>query len=64
MAVTHAILSGSRPLSPWYNDEIRDARRVRRRLERKWQKHNSDETRKAYKEQHIKVNKLLFSADC
>ena len=52
----------TRPLFPWYNDEIRDARRVRRRLERKWQKHNSDETRKAYKEQHIKVNKLIFSA--
>ena len=52
----------TRPLSPWYNDEIRDARRVRRRLERKWQKHNTDETRKAYKEQHIKVNKLIFSA--
>ena len=51
-----------RPLSPWYNDEIKEARRIRRRYERKWQKHDNEENRKAYKEQHITVNRLIRKA--
>ncbi len=51
-----------RPLSPWYTDEIKQERRIRRRLERKWNKHDSEENRRAYKDQHNKVNKLIAEA--
>ena len=51
-----------RPLSPWYNDEIKEARRIRRRLERKWQKHDTDENKKVYKEKHVTVNRLIQKA--
>ena len=50
------------PLSLWYNDEIKEARHIRRRLERKWQKHDTDENKKAYKEQHAIVNRLIQKA--
>ena len=27
-----------RPAAPWYNDDIKDAKRLRRRLERRWRR--------------------------
>ena len=45
----------------WYNEEINDARRVRRKLERKWRK-KTDDDHTAYTDQSNSVNKLIQTA--
>ena len=59
-AITHT--RSEIPLPPWYNDEIKHERRIRRRLERKWNKNDTEENKRAYKDQHNKVNKLIAEA--
>ncbi|XP_072048824.1 uncharacterized protein [Amphiura filiformis] len=51
-----------RPRYPWYNDNIKDQRKVRRRLERKWRKHGSLVDKQAYLEQKSYVNGLIETA--
>ena len=51
-----------RPRFPWYNEEINDARRIRRKLERKWRKTKSEENHSAYLDQCHSVNKLIHTA--
>ena len=47
---------------PWFSEEIREARRVRRRLERKWRKNKLDHDRLLYLEQLRLVNDLILQA--
>ena len=49
-------------LSPWYTDEIRDAKRVRRQLERKWRKSKSLDSKAAYLAQRRLVSNMMSSA--
>ena len=51
-----------RPRYPWYNADIREQRKLRRRLERKWRKHGLLEDKQAYLEQRVHVNKLIERA--
>jgi len=51
-----------RPRYPWYNDDIKEQRRLRRRLERRWRKHGSLEDKQAFIEQKEHVNKLIDTA--
>ena len=44
---------------PWYNEEIRLAKRLRRRLERKWRKSGSVQDRTIYLTQVHHVNDML-----
>ncbi len=47
---------------PWYNEEIRQAKRLRRRLERKWRKSGSLHDHSAYLNQVHHVNDLILQA--
>ena len=47
--------------TPWYNDEIREERKERRRLERAMRKTKTNESEDAYKTQRNKVEKLCTS---
>ncbi|XP_072046604.1 uncharacterized protein [Amphiura filiformis] len=47
---------------PWYNEEIRKAKRVRRRSERKWRKSGSEHDRSAYLDQVHHVSDLILQA--
>ena len=51
-----------RPTVPWYGDEIREAKRERRRRERKWRstKLPSDHTK--FKDQRRTVSQMLITA--
>ena len=51
------VLSATRH-APWYNEDIRNAKRKRRQLERRWRKNKSDENRNAYAEQRKHVSNL------
>ena len=51
-----------RPSNPWYNDELHEAKHLRRRLERKWKKSRLTVDHQIYREQCIVVNKLLKQA--
>ncbi|XP_072025417.1 uncharacterized protein [Amphiura filiformis] len=47
---------------PWFNEDIACARRVRRRLERKWRKSQSEHDRTCYLDQLHLVNDMITSA--
>ncbi len=51
-----------RPRQPWYNDQIHEARRLRRKYERAWRKSKSDAHRELYVNQRNLVNNLLDEA--
>ena len=51
-----------RPAAPWFSEEIKLERRVRRRIERRWRRTRSPEDRLRFIEQNRIVNELLFSA--
>ncbi|XP_072019111.1 uncharacterized protein [Amphiura filiformis] len=51
-----------RPRVPWYNDDIHLARRVKRRLERRWRKSKLDTDREAYVVQLGVLSELIHSA--
>ena len=48
--------------NPWFNEEIRPARRERRRIERKWIKSNSDTDHSAFMLANRHVNDLIVKA--
>ena len=46
--------------TPWYNSTVRDAKRLRRRLERRWRKTQSEPDREAYRSQcQVVLDKLV-----
>ena len=51
-----------RPAAPWFSEDIKLERRIRRRLERKWRRSGLPEDRIRFIEQNRIVNQLLFSA--
>jgi hypothetical protein len=51
-----------KPRLPWYNDNIHKARRVRRRLERKWRKSRSEVDELVFRTQKDHVAKLITEA--
>ena len=48
-----------RPHAPWYNDTLRDAKREKRRCERKWKKSKLEVHKQKYKEQCRTFKTLL-----
>ena len=52
----------SRPLVPWFNEEIKAARRKKRKAERKWRRTGSREDMLAYKAKRNDVNALMNEA--
>ena len=48
--------------TPWYNSTVRDAKRLRRRLERRWRKTQSEQDREAYRSQCQVVRDKLVKA--
>ncbi len=48
-----------RPRFPWYSPEISEARRERRKLERRWRKSQLQCDKDSYWKQHLYVNKLI-----
>ena len=50
-----------RPAAPWFREEIKLERRVRRRLERRWRRTRLPEDRLRFIEQNRIVNELLLS---
>ena len=48
--------------TPWYNSTVRDAKRLRRRLERRWRKTQSEPDRKACRSQCQVVRDKLVKA--
>ena len=52
----------SRPLVPWFNDEIKAARREKRKAERKWRRTGSREDMLAYKAKKNDANALMNEA--
>ena len=51
-----------RPNTPYYTDEIREAKHLRRKLERKWKKSQLSIDHQCYRKQCANVNKMLNSA--
>ena len=51
-----------RASNPWFNDEIRSARKVRRQLERKWMRSRLEVDRQEFCKQRRIVNKLVDKA--
>ncbi|XP_072036965.1 uncharacterized protein [Amphiura filiformis] len=51
-----------RPFSPWYNDEIREAKHKRRQLEKKWRRSKLEIDRQLYSEQRHFVIGLMCNA--
>lgn len=51
-----------RPRVPWYNDKIRQAKRARRRAEKKWRRTKSQEDLAFFKVKRNAVNNLLNDA--
>ena len=54
----------SRPLVPWFNEDIRVARREKRKAERKWRRTGSLEDMLNYKSIKNRTNKLMNDARC
>ena len=54
----------SRPLVPWFNEEIKAARREKRKAERKWRRTGSREDMLAYKAKKNDANALMNEARC
>ena len=52
----------ARPLVPWFNDEIKEARRLRRRAERRWRRSGLDTDLLTYKAIKNKTNNLMNEA--
>ena len=52
----------ARPLVPWFNDEIKEARRLRRRAERRWRRSGLEADFLAYKAIKNKTNNLMNEA--
>ena len=52
----------SRPLVPWFNEEIKAARREKRKAERKWRRTGSREDMLAYKAKKNNANALMNEA--
>jgi len=52
----------SRPLVPWFNDDIKNARRERRKAERKWRRSGNYEDMMAYKKIKNLTNRLMNEA--
>ena len=50
-----------RPAAPWFSEDIKLERRIRRRLERKWRRSGLREDRIRFIQQNRIVNQLLFS---
>ena len=50
-----------RPSTPWYDEQIRDAKRLRRRLENKWRDTKLMTSHKAYRKQCSVVTKELYN---
>ena len=48
--------------TPWYNSTVRDAKRLRRKLERRWRKTQSEPDREAYRSQCQVVRDELVKA--
>ncbi len=48
-----------RPTSPWYNEELHEAKHLKRKLERKWRKTNLTVDHEIYRNQCASVNKFL-----
>ena len=51
-----------RPAAPWYTEEIKSEKRIRRRLERRWRVTRSASDREKFTRQCHAVNKLLLSS--
>ncbi|XP_068741951.1 uncharacterized protein [Montipora capricornis] len=54
----------SRPLVPWFNEEIKVARREKRKAERKWRRTGTREDMLAYKAKKNSVNALMNETRC
>ena len=50
-----------RPHAPWYSENLRAAKQLRRALERKWRKTNDDDDKARYREQCAMVAKQLYA---
>ena len=48
-----------RPHAPWYSENLRAAKQLRRALERKWRKTNNDDDKARYREQ-FQLHNLFF----
>jgi hypothetical protein len=53
-----------RPNAPWYTEEVREAKRVKRRLERKMTKSNLEIDKQLYKEQCKTYQKVIEKSKC
>ena len=51
-----------RPANPWYSPEIADAKRLRKKLERRWRKTRSESDRNQFKAQRLCVVNMINSA--
>ena len=51
-----------RPHAPWFTDEIKVAKRKRRKLERRWRAHNTEANHLLYTEHCREVNDLIRCA--
>ena len=51
-----------RPHARWYNEQLRDAKHVRRQLERKWRHSKTESDHEAYRKQCSIVAKELYTA--
>lgn len=50
-----------RPGAPWFNDEIKKEKRLRRKLERVWRAKKTEESHQAYRQQTQKLNHMIRS---
>ena len=51
-----------RPSAPWYSEEIVAEKRIRRQLERRWRKSESEADKQQYINQCSRVRELMKSA--
>jgi hypothetical protein len=51
-----------RPSNPWYTDEISEAKKLRKRLERRWRKTKLVIDRDLFKDQRLTVSRLISDA--
>ena len=49
-----------RPHAPWYNDELREMKQERRRMEHRWRTHGLDADKAAYRGLREKYNRCLY----
>ena len=52
-----------RPHAGWYNEQLRDAKHVRRQLKRKWRHSKTESDHEAYRKQCSVVAKELYTAE-